>query len=148
MINPAEIARNAAVGTLSDAMQDNLVTEPTVTEKLLENIHKKLGAILELQAAPDTEDIYRVGVVYKVGQGPALILNNEGRKYFRIFVGLSCPLDVSSILTYATSPIVTISAWTWTPLDLPDGSSITLDATSTLNAQNIFIRLTNIAPST
>lgn len=126
----------------------DLPTFPAIIEfeKRLGNINKLLVELDEYLTTrifpPESQDIFRVVSLYKVGFGYNFILDRLGRMYVLVNA-----LQVTNIII--TSPIApptsaTIPPGKWVSLNLPDASSITLDTIAPANELKIYVRYTMV----
>lgn len=114
----------------------------------LENLHVVLQGIHKTLNAPIAEEVTDqrlVQVLFKSGLGPNWIPNTHGRFYTYVWAPVSTAINVTSAVGspfVLTLPAVSLPSM-WNLLDLPDQSSIILDASASANQMNIFVLYTN-----
>lgn len=114
----------------------------------LENMHVVLQAIHATLNEPVGAEVANqrfVQTLYKSGFGGNWMPNTFGRFYLYIYAPVATALNVSSPL--GAPFVLTIPAPTlpnlWNLLDLPDQSSVILDATASANQMNVYVLVTN-----
>ena len=116
----------------------------------LQHIHTVLQAILKSALSPtypqDMDERF-VQPLYKVTAGGNWVPNRRGKSY--IYVQAPVPTALSVTSPVGAPFILTIPSWQvgnspWTLLDIPDQSSIQLDATATSNQMNLFVLITDV----
>jgi hypothetical protein len=132
-----------------DALQASL----DALKKIDENVRLNASLTADLCAffrepppPPESFDLFEIIPLWKVGFGSNWIPNKQHRQYLYVYAPVATAILCSTSLGppfVLTIPQVTFPDM-WNKLDLPDQSSITLDATATSNMMTIYVRKTQV----
>ena len=146
MLDYTSVAEGVMAGVTSHHLTQ-VNSEEDIHLVMLRDVRDTLSLLHEFlvnnSRPSELDDTYKSITISKAAFGPAILLQLHERQYVRVLASASTVLNVQTVIGAFS---ITIPAATWTPLDLPEGSTIALDATFANNTTQLWVRLTNIHP--